>query len=305
MRVLVTGAAGFVGSHVVRALLSRRDEVLALLRPSTSRSRIADLLGRIRVDEAGLGDGPALQAALAEFRPEAVMHLAWYARPGDYLDSPANLASLSATTALVHRALAMGCRKVVGVGTCLEYGSSDRPRSESDLTDPTSLYASCKLAAWLVCGALARQWGAEVAWARPFHVHGPGEDPARLVPSVAAALGAGRHFDVSPGLQVRDHLHVGDVAAALVHLTKPGVSGIFNVCSGVPVTLREVLLTVGEILGRPELLRFGARPYAPNEAMFLVGDPARLHATGWAPSVTDLKLGLADTLAAQARASAR
>jgi dTDP-6-deoxy-L-talose 4-dehydrogenase (NAD+) len=303
VRVLVTGAGGFVGAHVARALVRGGDEVLALLRPGASRARIADVVAHLRVAEAALEDERAVEAALAALRPEAVVHLAWYARPTDYLSSPANLDSLWATLAFVRRALDAGCGKVVGLGTGLEYESSDRPRRESDPADPRSLYASCKLAAWAACRALARQRGAELVWARLFHVHGPGEDPARLVPSVAAALGAGRPFDLSPGLQVRDHLPVADVAAALAHLARPGLTGIFNVCSGVPVTLREVAEAVGEIVGRPELLRFGARPYAPDETMFLVGDPARLRASGWAPSAGSLKASLAEAIAAHARAA--
>lgn len=296
MRILVTGAGGFIGSQVTRALVARGDEVLAVRRRATSLSRIEDLLGRIRIAEAALEDLDRMARILEDFRPQAVIHLAWYSRPRDYLVSSRNLVSAAATSAFVERVFESGCPKLVGVGTCLEYAASNRLRRESDPTDPTSLYASCKLSACLVARALARGRGSEVAWARLFHMHGPGEDPERIIPAVAESLRAGRACDLSPGLQVRDHLHVGDVAAALVQLAKPGISGIFNVCSGIPITLRQVLLTVAEIVGRPELLRFGARQYPADEIMFLAGDPSQLRRAGWAPRFTDLRAGLADAL---------
>ncbi len=303
MRVLLTGAAGFIGAHVARALVARGDEVLALLRATTPRGRIEDLLDRIQIATVPLEDAQGLDTVLDTFRPEATVHLAWYARPEDYLTSRLNLGSLAATTGFVERVLRCGCPKVVGIGTCLEYAASERVRREFDPADPVSLYASCKLGAWLVCRALGRQRGAEVVWGRLFHVHGPGEDPARLIPAVARSLAAGRPFDLSPGLQVRDHLHVADVAAAIVKLTDPGIQGIVNVCSGTPVTLRDVLLTVGDILGRRELLRFGARPYNPGEVMFLAGDASRLRAAGWSPRFSDLRSSLTDVVLEHARRS--
>jgi nucleoside-diphosphate-sugar epimerase len=303
MKVLVTGAAGFIGSHVARALVERGDEVLALVRPATPHRRIEDIVKRVRLCHTSLEDPGRVSSALAGFRPEATIHVAWYARPQDYLTSTANLGSLATTNAFVERVFAAGCRKLVGVGSCLEYAASDSLRRESDPSGPKSLYASCKLAAGVVAQALAAERGAECAWARVFHVHGPGEDEARLIPAAAAALRAGRPFDLSPGMQVRDHLDVRDVAAALVHLAGPGSSGIYNVCSGIPVTLRDVLLTVGEVLGRPELLRFGARPYARDEEMFVAGDPTRLQSTGWKPAFSDLRAGLADAL--QGRSESR
>jgi nucleoside-diphosphate-sugar epimerase len=292
LRVLLTGAAGFLGSHVVRRLVGRGDRVLVVLRPPTQPARIRELLEQVEVVESNLEDLRRLRTAVARFEPEALVHLAWYVRPGDYQVSPANLASLAASIGLFELALELGCPRIVGVGSCLEYAARDEAFKESDAAEPISLYAACKLSALHVGRALAARHRAQFVWARLFHVHGPGEDPARLLPWVAASLRAHRAVDLSPGSQVRDHLDVRDVAAALVHLTSHGTPGVFNVCSGVPVTLREVLLTLGRVLGHPELLHFGARPYAPEEPMCLVGDPNRLKATGWAPGETDLESSL-------------
>ncbi len=298
MKVLVTGAAGFIGSQVCRHLVARGDEVTALVLPGESRARLGSLSPLTVVELDLARDENALAALLEASRPDQVVHLAWYADPRDYLTSKENLRSLDATVRLAERAFGAGCRKLVGVGTCLEYAIAHRPVVESDAADPGSLYASAKLGAWLVVRALAAQAGAEVAWARVFHLYGPGENPSRLVPSVLASLRAGREIGVTAGAQVRDYLHVADVASGIVALCEQGAIGVHNVCSGTPRPLRDVLTILGDLTGRRELLRFGARAYAPDEVMHLAGRSDRLRALGWAPRFETLEQGLRDVLEA-------
>jgi nucleoside-diphosphate-sugar epimerase len=130
-------------------------------------------------------------------------------------------------------------------------------------------------------------------------MQGPGENPARLVPSVALALREGRAFALSPGEQLRDHLDVRDVASALLFIaTHPGAGGAVNVCSGAPISLRGLFETVGAVVGRPELLRFGERPYREGEVMNLTGRSDRLRTTGWQPSHANLAQSIRDLVAA-------
>lgn len=293
MRVLVTGAAGFVGSHAVRVLRERGDEPIAAVRPGSATVRLEDVPDLRRVD-LDLDDDAACARVLAEVRPDAVLHLAWYARPADYVVSPANLRSLSATVRLAEQAFAAGCRKIVAAGTCLEYGRSDRLLAESDPADPVTVYASAKHAAFLVARALADRAGADLAWARIFHLFGPGEDPARLFPMVAASLRRGERIGLTAGDQIRDYLHVRDVASAMVAMLAPGASGIFNVCSGNAHRLREVLSMLGSVVGRPDLLGFGERAYGPSEVMTLAGRADRIRGIGWAPVFGSLEAGLRD-----------
>lgn len=297
MRILVTGAGGFVGRHVVRQLAMSEHQVIATDRTSASLARIAPRgEGRVSMMPLDLEEATAVRSFFLDVQPEAVIHLAWYASPVDYLVSPENLRSLAMTNRLVEAALVAGCRKFVMAGTCVEYALQGRPLVETDPIDPRSVYGACKHGAWLVARALASGRDTEVSWARIFHIHGPGENERRLIPWLAGELRAGRPVELTDGKQIRDHLHVADVAAGLVTLLQPGATGPYNVASGLPVSLRSVLETVGDILGRPELLHFGARPHRSDETMFLAGDSHRLRALGWAPRF-DLKDGLLDTLA--------
>ena len=295
MRVLVTGAAGFIGAEVVRALLENGHAVVAVDQKLTGAPRLAGLSGHISRHEVDLGDSAAVRRLLEPGAPDAVIHLAWYANPRDYLTAPENLASLQMTVQFADAVLRAGCPRFVGAGTGVEYANAAVPRVEGDAEGASSLYAACKLGAGHVVRALGDAAGATVGWGRVFHLHGPRESPERLVPWVAAQLRAGVAVELTDGSQIRDHLHVGDVARAFVALAETGAPGVTNICSGEPVSLRAVLETVGRLAGRPELLHFGARPQRAGEVMFLAGDNSRLRALGWRPRF-NLEAGLRDAL---------
>jgi nucleoside-diphosphate-sugar epimerase len=296
MRVLVTGAGGFLGGHVVRKLVSDRHEVVAVDRDPARLKRVLSAIPSASASPTDLDDIEAVRALLRRISPDGVIHLAWYANPKDYLTSHLNLASLAMTTSLIDATLSAGCRKLVVGGSCVEYSVQDRLLVEDDPVDARTLYAACKTSAHQIVRILAEEAGAELAWARIFHIHGPGEDQARLIPWVAGQLRSRVPVDLTDGTQVRDHLHAADVAAGLVTVLGPGAQGVYNICSGQPVTLRRVLETVGDIVGGRALLRFGARPHRANETMFLAGDSSRLRALGWRPQF-GLREGLADALA--------
>ena len=295
MKVLVTGAAGFIGREVVRRLSVGDHDIVAVARRSEQLRRIGTQSANVSKVALDLEDRDAVRDLLDETCPDALVHLAWYANPRDYLTSHCNLASTTMTVALVEAALTAGCRKLVLVGSCAEYAPQDRPLVESDPVESRTLYAACKHAAWNLARVMAEESGAELSWARIFHVHGPGEDDRRLVPWVAGQIAAGIPVSLTDGTQMRDHLHVSDVAAGLVAMLTPGAAGIYNVCSGQPVMLRSVLETIGDIVGGGELLKFGARPHRATDAMYLAGNPRRLRALGWAPRF-DFHAGLTDAL---------
>jgi nucleoside-diphosphate-sugar epimerase len=294
--VLVTGAAGFVGSQVVRRLVASNTDVAALVRPGSPRPRLSGIEARIRVLEADLADTEAVAAQLAACRPDACIHAAWYAEPGKYLESPRNLDALHSGLALLEELAKAGCRHIVGVGTCFEYEMRSEPLTEDSPTKPFTLYASAKLAFSLVAGQRAKQLGMGMAWARLFYLYGPYEDEIRLVPAAIKALSAGHEFKSSSGDLVRDYLHVEDVASALCALSRHQLSGPFNVCSGEPVTIAGLMQTLGELLGRPGLIRLGAFPKRDWDPMYVCGDNHRLRTEAhWSPRYA-LRDGLAQTI---------
>jgi nucleoside-diphosphate-sugar epimerase len=296
MKVLITGASGFVGLPLVR-LAASRCEVVALVSPRGNTVQLDEIAPKVTLVRGDLTDDGTIER-LVQTKPEVCIHAAWYTNASDYLDSPRNVDSLSATLRLALRLGAAGCQRFVGVGTCLEYGTSGAvPLTESSPLDPGRLYSACKVGAWHALRQVGRLTKMAVAWARLFYLYGPREDARRFVPSVVGALLEGRDAAVSPGGQVRDFLHVEDAAAALWAVTSSSVQGAVNVGSGQPVTVAHIARTLGTIVDRQDLVKLGALPYRPGDPMSVCADVRRLtEECAWKPQ-SSLEAGLRRTVA--------
>jgi nucleoside-diphosphate-sugar epimerase len=232
---------------------------------------------------------------LREFAPEVCIHAAWYAEPSKYLTSPLNTDCLADSLKLIEVLAQVGCSHVVMVGTCAEYDASLGYFEEVSATRPETLYAASKLSAALIGPFVAQQHDLTFVWARLFYQYGPYEDDRRVVPALIKAMLRGDEFAATAGEQVRDYLHVDDVASGLATLAIQRASGIYNIASSVPLTIHDLMSTIQTLCGRENLIKFGARPYAAWEPMSLYGSNRKLSELGWSPSYS-LEQGLIQTI---------
>jgi len=136
----------------------------------------------------------------------------------------------------------------------------------------------------------------EAVWLRLFHPYGPMEPVGRLVPTVVRSLLERTRVQVTPGDQVRDFIHVADVASAVEAVAGSDLTGVVNVGVGQPRTVRDMLTLIGENLDAVDLIDFGARPHREGDPMFVCANSERLRrGTGWLPRHT-LEEGIADTI---------
>jgi nucleoside-diphosphate-sugar epimerase len=297
---LVTGAAGFIGAHIVAQAVGdpkAGHEVYALVRESTDPRRLQTLAPSARLVRGDLLDLATFDAALQEIRPELVIHCGWYVTPGRYLTSEANFDFVEASVRLARRLASLGCRRFVGLGTCFEYDTSVGYLAESSPTRSDSPYAASKLALQLMLAQIGALSGMETAWARIFYQYGPFEQPQRLVPAIIRSLVGGQQARSTGGEQLRDFLHIEDVASAVWAIARSSLTGPVNVGSGRPVAVRDIVTTIGTILDRLDLLAIGAIPYSPSDPWFVCANNRLLvDQTGWAPRY-GLEDGLRQTIA--------
>ncbi|SFK94532.1 NAD-dependent epimerase/dehydratase family protein [Falsiroseomonas stagni] len=275
-RVLVTGASGFVGRPLPAALAALGFEVHA------TAWRAAGALRANLLDEAEQA------ALLRDVKPGVIVHAAWYVEHGRFWTAPQNTDWLDASTALARRFAEAGGRRFIGIGSCAEYATEpdDALWPESRPIAPATPYGIAKAA--LAARLMAMQ-GLSVAWARLFHLFGPGEHPDRLVPSVALALGQGREARCASGRPIRDFASTWFVADAVAALAASDVTGAVNIGAGEGRSIRDIAETIARLAGRPDLLRMGALPDRPGEVPRMVADTTRLRReVGFtAPPATD------------------
>lgn len=291
-RVLVTGATGFIGRQLLHMLVEAGLDVHAVTSRDTPDGR--ELVTWHRAD---LLDGASIPELCATVQANDLLHVAWDTTPGAYTRTPRNLDWLAASLQLARSFVEHGGTRIVGAGTCFEYAHQAAPcREGSTPLEPDTLYGTSKVALQRVLACYADEAGISCAWGRIFFLYGPHEHPDRLVSSVTRSLLAGREAACSVGTQIRDFLHVADVAAALVALLRSDVTGPVNIASGTPLTIRDLVLEIGEQIGRRDLVQLGALPLSPRDPPHVVADVTRLRdEVGFTPRFS-LAAGIEDTV---------
>lgn len=302
MRALITGADGFVGAWLARAVVEAGHAVTGTFRPSDDhRARLpAAQRSAVTWRPLELADDVSV-GALAEPAWDAVVHLAAVSWVSVAERSPGRAWNENAGgTARLVRALADGKRAGLGdpvvlvVSSIEVYGTGGTtPRRETDPVAPVSAYAASKAGAEIAALQEWRRAGLRVMIARPSPHTGPGQSERALIPKYARRILAARHSGapaITTGLLdgVRDFLHVSDVVRAYVALLGAGVPGeIYNVSSGEPVGLEEVVLRLCELAQWRPILEVHAGDVRPDAIPHLVGDSTKLRTlTGWAPTRT-------------------
>lgn len=268
-RVLVTGATGFLGGHLLPALIEEGAEVHAM----SSRPH-PEAPSRVTWHRADLRHPGDVAAVVHAAQPSVVFHLAAYGASAAQRD-PALLTAVNVEgTRRLWEALPLATR-VVMTGTCAEYGAVDGPAVETMACHPASPYAAAKHAAVRLVVDHARAEGRLAVVLRPYGPYGPADHPSRVIPSTIAGLLRGDEVAVTGGRQRRDFSYVADHVEALVlAATREGLApgAIYNIGSGIAMTLREALEQVAAVAAGPGRLAFGARPYRDDEIWDMVPD---------------------------------
>ena len=299
-RVLVTGAGGFIGRHSLEPLRAAGYNVHAVF---SNKPNHAKEIAGVKAHRADLLDPAAIDSLIQAVRPTHLLHFAWIATPGHYWNGAENYRWLEASQHLLRSFKEGGGIRAVMAGSCAEYDWSrvdichERTSPLADASGTAvGVYAKCKIAMQRALEEFGRAHDLSSAWGRLFFQFGPGEHPQRLVASVIIDLLSGREALCSHGRQIRSFLHVADVGRAFAAVLDGGIEGPVNIGSGERISIAELLGRIARTIGRPDLLKLGARRALPSEPDILLPDIARLRGeVGWTPRLT-LDQGLADAI---------
>lgn len=290
MRVLLTGASGFLGRYVLDSLHRQGIETIMLGRQRTPDSAFADFI------ETDLLAAPDFAALVKKSEATHLLHLAWYAEHGKYWTAPLNLRWVEATTRLIEAFCEAGGQKAVVAGTCAEYDwSHGYCREDSTPLNPATLYGTAKDAARRLAMAVCAQHQVPCAWGRVFLPFGAGEANRRLIPSLIEVFRGKRPPFRINATAYRDFLHASDVAEGFVTLLRSGKSGAYNISSGQPVQLADIVRELAQLLDADPQTILDMAAERPGEPPLLVGENLKLKALGWQPALS-LAQGLERTV---------
>ncbi|NCD41477.1 MAG: NAD(P)-dependent oxidoreductase [Bacteroidia bacterium] len=282
MKVLVTGATGFIGRHLTRSLESTGIEFVVLGRNFTEENGVrVDLLKTENFVEI-----------VGKIKPTHLIHLAWYAVHGKYWNSALNIEWIRATFYLLDAFYKNGGEHALIAGTCAEYDWRYGYCVENVTPEcPNTLYGEAKNATRRLTELTKIQYGRTLTWARIFFPYGVDEDQARLVPSLFRFFrGEDAPFGVNANAY-RDFLHVSDTVEAIVLCAAKKFDGNINICSGKALLIENIVREIAYICGKNpnNILKFESK--RKGDPAFLVGDNQKLRALGWNQNV-NLREGL-------------
>ncbi len=301
-RVLVTGASGFIGSHLTRRLVAEGAEVHALT-PAVSSvypGRLLDLRDKIVLHEANITDRSAMDAMAQTVRPSIVFHLAAYTHVGKSWQRVDECiqSNIQGTVNLLKALEPIGYDRFINTGTSEIYGDIDVPFSEDAQVNPCSPYSVSKYAAERYCRMFNQGLGWPIVLVRPFNAYGPAQSPDRIVPETIVRALRNHDIKTTSGRQTREFNYVEDLAEGFLALaTTPGIEGqLFNLGCGEDVAIRDVVTMILDLMGNPIKAEIGALPDRPNEIWRMYCDNSRAREIlGWSPK-HPLREGLEKTI---------
>lgn len=255
--VIVTGAAGFTGYSLVKALSDSGITVYAIVRPGSKHNRRLDGLLNVIILELDFGDIDSFDIELDD-KPYALIHLAWDGKRYSCDDQVRNIWT---TLHFVDMAYKLGCKRFVCTGSQAEYGATTMQQTEDMTPDPFCAYGAAKVAACYMSRYRAMELGIDWIWGRIFSLYGIYEPCGRLLPDMVSEMIDNEDITLSSCRQNWDYLYVSDAAEAIIALVKYGRNGeIYNIANGDYRPLREYVEEARMILGSESRLSYGNDP---------------------------------------------
>lgn len=287
--ILLTGATGFIGASVFKQIVASGNLPVALLRPASNTYRLQGLKNYCSLTYQTL-ESAELVSKLQKYRPKTLIHLAWHWRDTTGQDSRGiyQIAdNLPLTIDSIKLAQALGCTHWIGIGSREEYGNVEHQVNESEPAIPTTVYGQAKLSACWAAFSLCQAYGICASWIRTFGVYGPDDEPSRLIPYLIQDMSLGKAPKLTKCEQIGDYLYIDDVARGILSVAYAQIPGIFNLGSGIAVSLKTIVETTRELVNPQIKPNYGIIDYRANQTMYSHADITKItNLTGWQPRIS-------------------
>jgi len=291
-KILITGATGFIGKHVIDEFLKKQNEYE--IHVITSNIINPNFNKNIIIHQLDLLDHTAVNNFFQQHKFYGLLHLAWYVGK-KCQTANINMLWLQASLNLLHNFAETGGTTFLGAGSVSEYDYSFGYLSE-DLTplDSNTLYGQTKASLYKVANIFCKQNNINFKWVRIFNTYGAYEKPARLIPAVINAMLKNEVVKVSHCQQIQDYLHVQDVACAIKQIFESDLFGAVNICSNIPIQLRDIVEKIAKFTNFKGEIAWGAIE-ASFDNNLVVGSNQKLKSLGWKQHI-NLDEGLKQTI---------
>lgn len=300
VNILVTGATGFMGSHLTRKLVALGGNVSIILRNTSDTSKISDIFHEIDKHNVDMGDVNVLRDTLKNIRPKIIFHLAAYTDVSRTFSGIEHIieSNIRGTINLLHALEGIDLESFVNTGTCEEYGDNPVPFHEDQLPNPVSPYSASKTALTFFCKMLHKTMGYPIVTLRPFLSYGPYQDQNRFISQAITAALKNNEFKMTAGEQTREFNYISDIVDGFIKasITKNAIGETINIGNGVEYQIKDVINRIFNMVGSSGKLRIGALPYRVGEARhFYCNNTKAREILNWEP-VVDLDSGLKMTI---------
>lgn len=296
-KVLVTGAAGFIGANLVKRLVNENYEVYILLRPTSDLWRIKDVVDKLKIHYGDLTNLEEIKKILQEVKPTGIFHLAASIIMHGVVNSYENLIkdNILGTVNLVNAANEIDYEFFINTGTFFEYGPKDTPLKETDMCEPAELYSISKLACTLYCQTVARAKNKPIITFRFVAPFGPYIQKGRLIYNIIVNALQDKDIALTQPEITRDYIYVDDIVD--LYLEAAGKAGqykgeVFNLGSGAKITVKHIVDEVLKFTDSKSKVLWNAFPEVKHDGGLWQTDMSKTFLCfSWRPK-TDIDVGL-------------
>ena len=263
--LLITGSTGFLGKSILKKIDKKKFSVILL-----TRKKVKGFRCFVVKDIFNLSIDYYLKILK---KNQVVLHLAWYAKPGEYFESLKNFNCLDGSIRLAKACKIKRVKKFIGIGSCLEYKIKNKKISISDQLSINSIYSGTKILLYNFCKDLFYNSQTNFIWCRIFYLYGEGEPKQKLVSYVLSRVSNNRIAKISSGLQIKDFINVNDASNQIIEVIKSNkYSGPLNICSGEGISVKKFVIGIVKKIKKEKYLRFNTKKLNKVDPNFIVGE---------------------------------